>query len=43
MGEMFARWVAIFRVRFNHAERICAPGKWVVWREGDAVRVRVMA
>ena len=34
---------AIRDVAAGHAERICAPGQWVVWREGDAVRVRVMA
>lgn len=33
---------AIRDVSANRAQRICAPGQWVVWREGDAVRVRVM-
>jgi hypothetical protein len=23
--------------------RICAPGQWVVWRDGERVCVRVMA
>jgi hypothetical protein len=31
------RTIAIWRVRWGHAERICAPGQWVVWREGDVV------
>lgn len=30
---------AIRDVSAGRAERICAPGKWVVWREGDAVRL----
>lgn len=33
---------AIKEVAAGHAERICAPGQWVVWRDGEAVRVRVM-
>lgn len=34
---------AIKEVAAGHAERICAPGQWVVWREVDRVCVRVMA
>lgn len=33
---------AIRDVSAGRAERICVPGQWVVWRDGDAVRVGVM-
>jgi hypothetical protein len=33
---------AIRDVSAGRAGRICAPGQWVVWREGDRVIVRVM-
>jgi hypothetical protein len=33
---------ALADVRAGHAERICTPGKWVVWRDESGVRVRVM-
>lgn len=33
---------AIRDVTAKKAERICAPGLWVVWRDGDTVCVRVM-
>jgi len=32
---------AIRDVSAGRVQRICAPGLWVVWREGDAVRVEV--
>jgi len=28
-------------VAAGHVERICAPGQWVVWREGDRVCVEI--
>ncbi len=28
---------AIAAVENGEAQRICAPGEWVVWREGDIV------
>lgn len=31
------RLAAYWRVRLGHAERICAPGQWVVWREGEVI------
>lgn len=30
---------AIEAVEAGHAERICAPGQWVVWRDGNSVNV----
>jgi hypothetical protein len=33
---------AIQDVEAGRAERICAPGQWVVWREDGRVCVRVM-
>lgn len=33
---------AIREVTEGKASRICAPGQWVVWRDGDNVCVRVM-
>lgn len=36
------RIIAICRVRLGHAQRICAPGRWVVWREGDTVLTRTI-
>ena len=32
---------AIRDVSAGRAERICAPGKWVVWRDETGVRVEV--
>lgn len=29
---------AIAAVRQGHAQRIAAPGKWKVWRDGDDVK-----
>ena len=26
----------------SHAQRICAPAKWRVWREGEHVRFEVL-
>ncbi|MGL4272495.1 MAG: hypothetical protein ACRCTO_09405 [Pseudomonas paracarnis] len=37
-----SRMLAVWSVWRGRAERISVPGQWVVWREGDAVRVRVM-
>jgi hypothetical protein len=34
---------AIRDVQARRAERICAPGLWKVWREGDRVCVEIMA
>lgn len=31
---------AIEAVENGEAQRICAPGEWVVWREGDVVLSR---
>jgi hypothetical protein len=39
---MIARWRAIYRVWRGQAERICAPGKWRVWRDGARVLSEVM-
>lgn len=36
------RTLAFWRVSLGHAQRICAPGKWVVWREGDTVKTEVI-
>ena len=33
---------AILEVSAGHAQRICAPGKWKVWRDGKAVRHEVL-
>ena len=35
--QRLARAAAFWRVRFGHAERICVPGQWVVWREGGNI------
>lgn len=32
---------AIAAVKAGRAQRICAPAKWRVWREGDRVRFEV--
>jgi hypothetical protein len=32
---------AIRDVAAGHAQRICAPGQWVVWRDDAGVRVEV--
>ena len=40
MRQWLERKLAIYRVWRGHAQRICAPGHWVVWREGDAVKSR---
>jgi hypothetical protein len=34
---------AIRDVAAGRMERVCAPGQWRVWRDGDAVRVEVFA
>ena len=34
---------ALADVRAGRVQRICAPGLWVVWREGDATRFEVKA
>jgi hypothetical protein len=34
---------AIRDVSAGHAQRICSPGEWVVWRDGERVCVQVMA
>jgi hypothetical protein len=34
---------AIEDVSESRAQRICAPGLWVVWREGDRVCVELKA
>ena len=31
---------AITAIQNNEAQRICAPGQWVVWREGEMVMSR---
>jgi hypothetical protein len=33
---------AIADVKAGHAERICSPGEWVVWREGDVVMSKLL-
>jgi hypothetical protein len=33
---------ALWQVSLKQAERICAPGKWKVWREGDRLRWEVL-
>ena len=33
--------LSIYRVWRKHAQRICAPGQWVVWRDETGVRVEV--
>lgn len=33
---------AIRDVSQGHAERICAPGQWIVWSEDGEVRVKVL-
>lgn len=39
MGELDE---AIEAVEAGHAERICAPGQWVVWRDETGIGVGVM-
>ncbi len=34
---------AILEVQERRAERICAPGEWRVWRDGERVCVEIMA
>ena len=43
LRNWIARTLAEWRVRKGHAQRICAPGKWVVWREGDVVMSRKLS
>jgi hypothetical protein len=33
---------AIREVTNRHAERICAPGKWRVWRDGEKVKHEIL-
>jgi hypothetical protein len=33
---------AIRDVNAGRVSRVCAPGEWRVWRDGNAVRVEVM-
>jgi hypothetical protein len=33
---------ALAEVRAGHAQRICVPGKWRVWREGDKVKHEIL-
>jgi len=33
---------AIRDVAANRCKRICAPGQWRVWREGDVVKFEVL-
>ncbi len=33
---------AVREVIANHAERICKPGKWRVWREGQLVKSEIL-
>lgn len=33
---------AIQSVKRNEAQRICVPGQWRVWREGDKVKFELM-
>lgn len=33
---------ALQDVADGKAQRICAPGQWVVWRDGDTVRYRIL-
>lgn len=37
LKNRIARALAHWRVATGKAERICAPGQWVVWREGEIV------
>jgi hypothetical protein len=39
LGDMAA---AIREVIEHHAERICAPGKWRVWRDGETVKTEIL-
>lgn len=32
---------AVASVLAGREERVCVPGKWVVWREGDWVKVEI--
>lgn len=42
LRQRIARLIATYRVRRGHAQRICAPGQWVVWLEGRAVKTRIL-
>lgn len=33
---------AITNVAANRAQRICVPGKWRVWREGEQVKYEIL-
>lgn len=33
---------ALADVEAGRVERVCAPGKWVVWREGSSVMVEII-
>lgn len=39
---MIGFWIATYRVWRGHYERVCAPGKWKVWREGGQVKREVL-
>jgi len=39
LGDLAA---AIREVIERHATRICAPGKWRVWRDGDTVKTEIL-
>jgi hypothetical protein len=39
-SAIFEKAKAIAAVEAGHAQRICAPGQWVVWREGDFIVVK---
>lgn len=40
MTGWITRMIAVWRVKRGHAQRICAPGKWVVWRDGETVKTK---
>lgn len=32
---------AVEAVENSEAQRICAPSQWVVWRDGDKIKVEI--
>jgi hypothetical protein len=34
--------IAFWRVSRGHAQRIAAPGRWVVWRDGETVMSKIL-